>query len=103
MDATRKDDGKQVMLKSVPARAGEWELAIAQSFSSPLIRSNSENHCVPLLETLELPNNLDHKLMVMPYLRPFDNPQFRTYGEFVAFFAQISEVRPVHSLMRSIS
>jgi hypothetical protein len=100
MDATCKDDGKQVMLKNVPA--GEWELEITQYFSSPVVRSNPKNHCVPLLETLELPDTLDHKLMVMPYLRPFDNPQFRTYGEFVDFFTQISEVRPVHSLMSSV-
>ena len=103
MDATCKDDGKQVMLKSISTRRGQWELEISRYFSSPIVRSNPENHCVPLLETLELPDNLDQKLMVMPFLRPFDNPQFRTYGEFVAFFTQISEVRPVHSLMRNVS
>ncbi|KAH9970470.1 hypothetical protein BJV74DRAFT_867045 [Russula compacta] len=29
--------------------------------------------------------------MVMPFLRPFNDPRFQTYGEFVAFFMQISE------------
>jgi hypothetical protein len=94
MDAICEDNGKQVMLKSVPARRGQQELEIARRFSSPDLRRDSRNHCVPLLETLELPDTLDQKLMVMPYLRPFDQPHFRTYGEFVAFFTQICEVSP---------
>jgi hypothetical protein len=91
MDATCDHDGKQVMLKSVPARRGQ-ELEIARRVSSPDLRRDSRNHCVPLLETLELPDTLDLKLMVMPYLRPFDKPHFRTFGEFVAFFTQICDV-----------
>lgn len=91
MDATCNHDGKQVMLKSVPARRGQ-ELEIARQFSSPDLRRDSRNHCVPLLETLELSDTLDQKLMVMPYLRPFDKPHFRTFGEFVAFFTQICDV-----------
>ena len=103
MDAMRGEDGKQVMLKSVPARRGQQELDIARRFSSPDLRRDSRNHCVPLLETLELPDTLDQQLMVMPYLRPFDKPNFRTYGEFVAFFTQICEVRPADFLIKGIS
>ena len=44
------------------------------------------------LDTFELPGTLDEKLIVMPLLRPFDSPRYQTYGEFVAFFAQISKV-----------
>ncbi|KAI9451013.1 hypothetical protein BJY52DRAFT_1419337 [Lactarius psammicola] len=33
-----------------------------------------------------------HKIMVFPLLRPFDRPQFQTFGEFVAFFTQMCEV-----------
>ena len=76
MDATCKDDGEQVTLKSVPARRGQQELEIARRFSSPDLRRDSRNHCVPLLETLESPDTLDQagnqQLMVMPYLRPVD-------------------------------
>jgi hypothetical protein len=97
MDAMCKEDGKQVMLKSVPARRGaQQELELARRFSSPDLRREPRNHCVPLLETLELPDTLDQKLMVMPFLRPFDKPNFRTYGEFVAFFTQICEVSFTH-------
>jgi hypothetical protein len=92
MDATRSLDGKQVMLKSLPTRRGQQELEIARRLSSPELRREPRNHCVPLLDILDLPGIYDQKLIVMPFLRPFDEPHFRTYGEFVAFFTQICEV-----------
>jgi hypothetical protein len=99
MDATHLD-GRQVMLKSVPVR-GQQELEIARTVSSPELRRHPHNHCVPLLDTLELPDTLDEKLIVMPFLRPFDDPRFQTYGEFVAFFTQICEVGSTFFLIRS--
>jgi len=77
MDAVRKEDGRPVMLKKV----------------LPGLRGDPKNHCVPLLELIDLSqtNPDGRKLMVMPLLRPFKNPRFQTYGEFVAFFMQISE------------
>ena len=91
MDATR-NDGMRVMLKRVHVRGGQQGLKIAQMFSSPEVRGDPRNHCIPLLEILELPDTLDQKVIVMPFLRPFNDPCFRTYGEFVAFFTQICEV-----------
>src|SRR5260221_12932733 len=91
MDATRSQDGTQVMLKRV--RAG-GELEITRLLSSPGLRREDRNHCVPLLDVIELPHAHDQKLMVMPFLRPFNKPRFQTYGEFVAFFTQICDVRP---------
>jgi len=44
------------------------------------------NHCAPLLDVIELPN--DPPIMVHSQLRPFYDPPFYTYGEFVAFFGQ---------------
>src|SRR6267154_4251203 len=90
MDAMRARDGRQVMLKTVPSGS---ELEITQLLSSPGLIPESHNHCVPLLDILELPNEPGQKLIVMPFLRPFDNPRFETYGEFVSFFSQICEVR----------
>ena len=102
MDATRHLDGTQVMLKIVPT-GGQQEVDITRWLSSPELRRDPRNHCVPLLETLELPNNPDQTLIVMPFLRPFDKPHFRTYGEFVAFFTQTCEVSfPCH-LIRGIA
>jgi hypothetical protein len=90
MDATRALDRRQVMVKTVPSGS---ELKISQFLSSPGLVSESHNHCVPLLDILELPDEPEQKLMVMPFLRPFDNPRFQTYGEFVSFFSQICDVR----------
>jgi hypothetical protein len=91
MDATRRCDGKHVMLKKVYADEWPHELIITQLFSSREFARDPHNHCVPLLDVIEMPPN-GHKLMVMPFLRPFNNPRFQTFGEFVAFFIQICEV-----------
>ncbi|KAI0248430.1 kinase-like domain-containing protein [Lactifluus subvellereus] len=90
MDAIRVQDNKQVMLKKVLPEEGPHELYITQLFSSPGLRDDPSNHCVPLLDLIELSQD-GGKLMVMPFLRPFNNPRFQTYGEFVAFFMQICE------------
>lgn len=91
MDAVRIEDGRQVMLKKVLTEEGPHELLISQLFSSPGLKGDPKNHCVPLLDLIETGPD-GRKLMVMPFLRPFKDPRFQTYGEFVAFFMQISEV-----------
>ncbi|KAH9169624.1 kinase-like domain-containing protein [Lactarius sanguifluus] len=49
-------------------------------------QANPSNHCVALLELIDTGGTkLDKRLMVMPFLRPFNHPQF------VAFFIQICE------------
>ncbi|KAH9996930.1 kinase-like domain-containing protein [Russula vinacea] len=90
MDATRRRDGKQVMLKKVLPEEGPHELIITHLFSSRQFARDPRNHCVPLLDIIEMPPN-GQKLLVMPLLRPFNNPSFQTFGEFVAFFTQICE------------
>jgi hypothetical protein len=95
MDAVRIEDGRQVMLKKVLPEEGLHEPFIAELFSSPGLKGDSRNHCVPLLDLIDLSQTKPdgRKLMVMPFLRPFKNPRFQTYGEFVAFFIQMCEVR----------
>jgi hypothetical protein len=95
LDATRISDGKPVMLKKLPRQEGPYELEINRLFSTEPLSSNPRNHCVHLLDVIELPN--DPPIIVHPLLRPFHNPPFRTYGEFVTFFAQICEVSPLES------
>jgi len=98
MDATRRLDGKHVMLKRVLPEEGSHELRIMQLFSSSEVARDRRNHCVPLLDVIEIPNTVTRqKLMVMPFLRPFDNPRFQTYGEFMAFFTQICEVNSLNT------
>jgi serine/threonine protein kinase len=96
MDATRRRDGKHVMLKKIYPDEGPHELVITQLFSSRELVRDPRNHCVPLLDIIEIPQN-GQKLMVMPLLRPFNDPHFQTFGEFVAFFTQICEVRSFHT------
>jgi hypothetical protein len=78
------------MLKKVPLREGPYELQISTLFSTEPVYSDPRNHCVHLLDVIELPN--DPPILVQPLLRPFYKPPLRTFGEFVTFFAQICEV-----------
>ena len=78
------------MLKKIISQAEPHELRITRLFSSPPFGQNPRNHCVPLLDVVEIPNT-SQKLMVMPLLRSLC-PRFQTFGEFGAFFAQICEV-----------
>lgn len=85
------------MFKKVPAGS---ELEISQFLSSPGLIPESHNHCVPLLDILELPDEPDQKLIVMPFLRPFDKSRFQTCGEFVSFFSQICDVSKTWNTIR---
>ena len=98
MDGTRARDGTQVMFKKIARN----QLNINQYLCSPVLMREPHNHCVPLLEILELPDAPEQKLLVMPFLRPFDNPRFQTFGEFVSFFTQICDVRAQHHPTRGI-
>jgi len=90
MDATRRLDGKHVMLKRDFPEDGSHELRIMQLFSSSEVARDRRNHCVPLLGVIDI-SDTRQKLMVMPFLRSFNNPRFQTFGEVVAFFMQVCE------------
>jgi hypothetical protein len=94
MDASRVRDNLQVMLKKVLPKEGPHELRINKLYSSPELTAMPDNHCAPLLDIIELQNPEPQKLMVFPLLRPFNQPKIQTFGEFVAFFTQICQVRP---------
>ncbi|RPD57198.1 hypothetical protein L226DRAFT_113083 [Lentinus tigrinus ALCF2SS1-7] len=86
MDATRQSDGRLVFMKS--AKNHTTEIEIAQYLSE---QHHSENHCVPIFEVLEDPYDPRYSLLVMPYLRPFNDPEFGTIGEFMEFVRQTLE------------
>ena len=94
MDATRISDGRQVILKRLLTEEGPYELQINKLFSTEPLFSNPRNHCVHLLDVIDLPD--DPPILVHPLLRPYDDPQFQTYGEFITFFAHICEVSFVY-------
>ncbi len=92
MDAIHAHDGLQVIFKRVLTEDGPYELSISRLFSSEELARDRRNHCVTLLDVIELEGPESHRLMVFPLLRPFNRPHFQTFGEFVAFFTQICEV-----------
>ncbi|KAN0140579.1 Protein kinase-like domain containing protein [Lactarius tabidus] len=87
MDATRISDGRPVMLKRLLLEEGPYELQINQLFSTEPLASNPQNHCVRLLDVVQLPG--DPPMLVHPMLRRHYDPPIRTIGEFVTFFGQI--------------
>ncbi|KAI0258489.1 kinase-like domain-containing protein [Gloeopeniophorella convolvens] len=90
LDAIRTQDGAFVLLKKFSPSIGPHELDLNTYLSSSECSTNPHNHCAPLLDIVQLPNE-DQKLMVFPLLRPFDDPPFETRGEVVAFITQIFE------------
>ncbi|KAH9936828.1 kinase-like protein [Epithele typhae] len=85
MDATRRKDGKLVVIKTTRL---QWELDIARYVTS---LQDPQNHCVPVIDVFRdslVPGTV---LMVMPYLRPFNNPPMEKLGELFAFIDQTLE------------
>ncbi|KAJ3556600.1 hypothetical protein NM688_g1940 [Phlebia brevispora] len=91
MDATRISDGKMVMLKRISDETHPHELELTLFFSSEAIASNPQNHCVQVLDVLDVPNNPRLHIIVLPFLREFNDPSFQTVGEAIACFSQIFE------------
>ncbi|KAI0363712.1 hypothetical protein BV20DRAFT_1006889 [Pilatotrama ljubarskyi] len=89
IDATRVSDGKLVYLKKVSSSS--QELSICQYFSTEEIRHDSRNHCVPLLDVLQHPTDPEVSFMVMPFLRPIDDPAFETIEDVLDCGEQIIE------------
>jgi len=80
-----------VMLKQVSKALHPYEVEIAQYFSSQPLASDPRNHCVPIYETLQDPGKSDYFILVMPFLRLYNDPPFATVGEAVEGFRQIFE------------
>jgi serine/threonine protein kinase len=88
-DAIRLSDGKFVALKIISKQRHPDEISIAAFMSS---LESPRNHCVPILDTIDMEGNEPETIIVMPLLRRFDTPRFDTLGEVVEFFRQIFEV-----------
>ncbi|KAJ7148033.1 kinase-like domain-containing protein [Mycena crocata] len=91
MDATRISDGAQVVLKMVDTGSPGTQI------SGYLTTERGEqNHCLPLLELLQLENSDPQfsglSTMVMPRMRDCDgDPRFESVREFVEFLQQVLE------------
>ena len=75
-------------------------------FSSPEQRIDPNNHAVPLLDVIHLPENLwwhstesiYSVLVVMPHLRRIVETPYHCRSEFVEAFQQFLEVSGAHGL-----
>ena len=85
-------DGAFLSLKAVEQSRHPYEANIGRLLSKEPLASDPKNHCVPILDILQVPDEQDKIIIVMPMLRRFDNPRFDTFGEVVDFFSQVFEV-----------
>ncbi|KAJ3918608.1 hypothetical protein F5877DRAFT_78820 [Lentinula edodes] len=90
MDGIRISDNEPVMLKTVSRITHPQEVRIGLYFSNKDMASDPRNHCVPIYDVFPVPN-IEMDIIVMPVLRPFDNPEFDTVGEAIAFIQQLFE------------
>ena len=51
------------------------------------------NHCVPIVRIFEDHNDPRVSYIVMPFLRPADDPPFETVKEIIVYVDQMLEVR----------
>ena len=91
MDAVRISDQAIVVLKRVLKSDHEFEVDIATYLSSDDLRQDPRNHCAPVIELLEVPEDSDSTVIVMPLLRGCNDPHWSTVGEVVSFLIQIFE------------
>ncbi|THU94248.1 hypothetical protein K435DRAFT_756739 [Dendrothele bispora CBS 962.96] len=106
MDATRKSDGLVVLIKKIevndPANPTR-EIRMNRLLCSGLFSvDDPQNHCIPVYEILQLPENNKEHLLVMPFLEPWwpnwQEVPFSTIGEAITFMRQVFEgVRLLHS------
>lgn len=91
MDATRIDDGKLVYIKRV--KTGDQESTILMLLNAPDLRGNPRNHAVPILDHFQDDVDPSISYIVMPFLRPLDNPPPEKVGDCIDFVTQYLEVR----------
>ncbi|KAI0629604.1 kinase-like domain-containing protein [Trametes polyzona] len=84
IDGTRKSDNKQVAIKCVKNKGHEIQIS---QFISSICRP--DDHCVAILEVLPDPLDNQMSLLVMPYLRPYNDPELQAVGDVVEFVSQV--------------
>ena len=90
VDAIHAATGKRVYIKEVAT--GSEELHIALTLRQEEWVNDPRNHCVPVTQVFKDHNDPNVSYMVMPFLRPMDDPPFETVNEIIKFTDQILEV-----------
>ncbi|KAG6373909.1 kinase-like domain-containing protein [Boletus reticuloceps] len=89
LDATR--EGKDVFIKRVDITTHPNEVKIASRLGSTESRKDGRNHCVPIISIFSDELDPKYQYIVMPVLRPFNEPDFTSFGEIVDFVNQTLE------------
>jgi serine/threonine protein kinase len=98
LDAKRLSDGSTVMIKRLAKDQYKNEVEISKFFSGEALRDHPDNHCVPILDVIEESEASKWVFLVMPVLRPYDNPPFETLNNVVDFMRQVLRgIRFMHS------
>ncbi|KAL1945400.1 hypothetical protein VTO73DRAFT_2251 [Trametes versicolor] len=84
IDATRVADSSRVAIKRVK-KAGQ-ELHISQHVAS---LAGPDDHCISAIEAIPDPLDGQMALLVMPYLRPYNDPELQVVGDVVDFVSQM--------------
>lgn len=92
MDATlwEGDVPIPVIIKAVPSWTNESNIACLFSFEEKV--DDPQNHCVPVTDVFASPTEGHLLFIVMPLLRPFNDPPFAAVEEVVDFIDQILQV-----------
>ncbi|KAH0826181.1 hypothetical protein J3R83DRAFT_5613 [Lanmaoa asiatica] len=92
LDATVEGENRRdVFIKRVDNTTHPNEVNIASRLGSPESRKDKRNHCIPLLAVFPDEQDARYQYMVMPVLRPFDEPNFTSFGEVIDFVDQTLE------------
>lgn len=92
LDATVEGkNGKAVFIKRVDSTTHPNEVRIASRLGSSENRKDERNHCVPILAIFPDDREPWYQYIVMPVLRPFNEPNFTSFGEVVDFVNQTLE------------
>lgn len=93
MDAKDLLANRTTCIKMIRKKTDELEIG---RYLTPIDESappDPRNHCVPILDAFLDPTVDGISYIVMPLLRPFDNPEFGAIGEVIDFVTQMLEVR----------
>ncbi|KAG0696944.1 hypothetical protein DFH29DRAFT_836369 [Suillus ampliporus] len=91
VSATRISDGVHVVLKRIQRSLHPHEIEVGRFLASEPLGGQHENHCVEMFDVLQVPDEADEAILVLPLLRPFDDPPFETIGEIIDFVLQVFE------------
>lgn len=90
IDATRLSDGIQVAIKIVSRSSTESSIGVF--LSSGENSRESTNHCIPILQVIQDESLPAFEFIVMPLLRPYNDPPFFDLEEVLDFMKQALEV-----------